>query len=128
DRAATTRGDGNAVEHPLVRALLGALDRADRVRVIGSDEIAWNAPDDTAKAIERAWATPAGVFDLTRVLESARPEGAPIVLATDGLVADDLAAIAAARRLGASVHAIGIGPAPGPATLQHIAAASGRTG
>lgn len=47
DRAATTRGDGDAVERPLVRALLGALDRVDRVRVIGSDVIAWNAPDDT---------------------------------------------------------------------------------
>ena len=35
DRAATTRGDAAAVERPLVRALIGALDRADRVRVIG---------------------------------------------------------------------------------------------
>ena len=32
DRAATTRGDADAVERPLVRALLGALDRDDASR------------------------------------------------------------------------------------------------
>ncbi len=124
DRAATTRGDGDAVEHPLVRALLGALDGADRVSVIGSDAIAWNAPDDVGRAIERVWATPAGVFDLTRVLEAARPDGASIVLVSDGLVADDPAAIRAAIRLGVAVHVIGIGPAPARATLRRIAAAT----
>lgn len=124
DRAATTRGDGDAVERPLVRALLGALDRVDRVRVIGSDAIAWNAPDETRKALDRVWATPAGGFDLTRVLETARPEGAAIILVSDGLVADDPAAIAAARRLGVPVHVIGIGPAPARATLLQIAAAT----
>jgi hypothetical protein len=127
DRAATTRGDGDAIEHPLVRALLGTLDRADRVRVIGSDAVAWNAPDETRKAIERVWATPAGAFDLTRVLEAAHPEGAAIVLVSDGLVADDAAAIAAAKRLGVPVHVIGIGPAPARATLLQIAAATGGT-
>ncbi|HEX2685902.1 MAG TPA: VIT domain-containing protein [Kofleriaceae bacterium] len=127
DRSATTRGDASAVEHPLVRALLGALDRADRVRVIGSDAIAWNAPDDAYKAIERVWARPAGVFDLTRVLASAAPEGAAIVLVSDGLVADDADAIAAARRLGVPIHVVGIGPAPARATLQQISAATGGT-
>lgn len=127
DRAATTRGDGDAVERPLVRALLGALERGDRVRVIGSDAFAWNAPDDILRAVERSWATPAGAFDLTRVLESARPEGAAIVLVSDGLVADDPAAIGAARRLGVPVHAIGIGSSPARATLQQIAGATGGT-
>jgi len=127
DRAATTRGDGAIIEHPLVRALLGALDHADRVRVIGSDAIAWNAPDAAQQAIERAWAAPVGVFDLARVLAAARPEGAAIVLLTDGLVADDPAAIAAAARLGVPVHVIGIGPTPARATLQQIAAATGGT-
>jgi Ca-activated chloride channel family protein len=127
DRAATTRGDGNAVEHPLVRALLGSLGRADLVRVIGSDAFAWNTPDDTRKALDRAWATPAGAFDLTRVLEGARPEGAAVVLISDGLVADDPAAIAAARRLGVPIHVIGIGPAPARATLSQLAAATGGT-
>jgi Ca-activated chloride channel family protein len=127
DRAATTRGDAGAVEHPLVRALLGALGKADRVRVIGSDAIAWSAPDDTRRALDRAWPTPAGAFDLTRVLEGAHPEGAAIVLVSDGLVADDPAAIAAARRLGVAVHVIGIGSAPARATLSQIAAATGGT-
>ena len=127
DRAPTVRGDGDAVEHPLVRALLGALDRGDRVRVIGSDAIAWSARDEARQAIERAWSTPAGVFDLTRVLEGARPDGAAIVLVSDGLVADDEAAIAAAARLAVPVHVIGIGPAPARATLRRIAAASGGT-
>jgi Ca-activated chloride channel homolog len=132
-RAATTRGDADVVERSLVRALLGALDRADRVRVIGSAAIAWSAPDDARKALERAWgapagpAGPAGMFDLTRVLDTARPEGAAILLISDGLVADDAAAIAAARRLGVPVHVIGIGPAPARATLSQIAAASGGT-
>jgi len=127
DRAATTRGDGDAVERPLVRALLGALDRADRVRVIGSEAIGWDAPDDVQKALERAWVTPAGRFYLTRVLQAARSEGAAIVLVTDGLVADDPAAIAAAKRLGVPVHVIGIGPSPARATLLQIAAATGGT-
>jgi Ca-activated chloride channel homolog len=125
DRAATTRGDGDVVERPLVRALLGALDRPDRVRVLGGDA-AWSAPADVLAAIERTWATPAA-FDLTRVLAAARPEGAAILLISDGLVADDAAAIAAARRLGVPVHVVGIGPAPARATLQQLAAATGGT-
>jgi Ca-activated chloride channel homolog len=127
DRAATTRGDADAIQRPLVRALFGALDRNDRVRVIGSDAFAWNAPEDNRKAVERAWAMPAAAFDLTRVLETAQPEGATIVLVSDGLVADDPAAIAAARRLGVPIHAIGIGPAPARATLSQLAAATGGT-
>ncbi|HEX3763994.1 MAG TPA: VIT domain-containing protein [Kofleriaceae bacterium] len=127
DRAATTRGDADLVERPLVRALCGLLDAADRVRVIGSDALPWAAPGEVLRALERGWASPAPVFDLTRVLQGARPEGAAIVLISDGLVADDPAAIAAARRLGVPVHVIGIGPAPARATLQQIAAVTGGT-
>jgi len=127
DRAATTRGDGDAVAHPLIRALLGSLTGADRVRVIGSVTVGWSAPADALRAIERTWATPGTVVDLTRVLETASPDGAAIVLVSDGLVADDPAAIAAARRLGVPVHVIGIGPAPARAALSQIAAATGGT-
>lgn len=67
------------------------------------------------------------VFDMTRVLAGARPEGAPIVLISDGLVADDPAAVAAAQRLGVPVHVIGIGPAPARGALRQIAAATGGT-
>ncbi|HEX3475601.1 MAG TPA: VIT and VWA domain-containing protein [Kofleriaceae bacterium] len=127
DRAATTRGDADAVERPVVRALLGELDAADRVRVIGSDRLAWSAPGEALRALDRLWATPVAVFDLTRVLQGARPEGAAIVLISDGLVADDPAAIAAARQLGVAVHAIGIGPAPARGALHQIAAVTGGT-
>jgi hypothetical protein len=67
------------------------------------------------------------VFDLTRVLQGAQPEGAAIILISDGLVADDHAAIAAARRLGVAVHVIGIGPAPARGALHQIAAVTGGT-
>jgi Ca-activated chloride channel family protein len=126
DRAATTRGDADTVEHLGVRALLGGLGPADRVAVIGGDP-RWRAPGDVLPAIERAWATPPRAFDLTAVLAAARPDGAPIVVVTDGLVADDPAAIAAAHRLGVAVHVIGVGPAPARATLRQLAAVTGGT-
>jgi Ca-activated chloride channel family protein len=127
DRSATTRGDADAIEHPVVRALLAGLERGSQVRVIGSDRVAWGAPGDALAALEQRWAAPAGVFDLTRALAEARPDGAAIVLVSDGLVADDAAAIAAARQLGVPVHVIGIGPAPARATLTRIAAVTGGT-
>jgi Ca-activated chloride channel family protein len=127
DRAATTRGDGEVVERPIVRALLDGLGGGDRVRVIGSVTTGWAAADDARAAIDRAWDAPAGAFDLTRVLAGAHPDGAAIVLVSDGLVADDAAAIAAARRLGVAVHVIGIGPAPARATLTQLAAVTGGT-
>lgn len=127
DRAATTRGDADAVERPLVRALLGALDATDRVRVIGSDRLAWSGPGEMLRALDRLWATPVPAFDLTRVLQGAQPDGAAIVLISDGLVADDHAAIAAARRLGVPVHVIGIGPAPARGALHQIAAVTDGT-
>ena len=127
DRAATTRGDAGVVERPVIRALLGELDASDRVRVIGSDRLAWSAPGEALRALDRLWATPAAVFDLTRVLQGAQAEGAAIVLISDGLVADDPAAIAAARRLGVAVHVIGIGPAPARGALHQLAAVTGGT-
>lgn len=127
DRAATLRGDGDVIQRPLVRALLGGMGTGDRVRVIGGATSAWAAPADALAAIERSWGTSPTAFDLTRVLERARAAGAAIVLVSDGLVADDRAVIAAAARLGAAVHVIGIGPAPARATLHHIAAVTGGT-
>ncbi|MBA3498853.1 MAG: hypothetical protein H0T65_00660 [Deltaproteobacteria bacterium] len=66
-------------------------------------------------------------FDLTRVLLAARPDGAPIVLVTGGLVADDRAAVAAAKKLGVPVHVIAVGPAPARGLLMQIATATGGT-
>ncbi len=127
DRSAASLGDAAAVARPFVRALLGALGAADRVAVAGSDAIAWSAPADAARALDQAWQAPAGAFDLTRVLAAARPAGAAVVLVTGGLVADDAAAVAAARKLGAPIHVVGVGPAPARGLLGQIAGASGGT-
>jgi Ca-activated chloride channel family protein len=127
DRSAASLGDADAVARPFVRALLGGLGGGDRAAVAGSDAIAWGAPADAARALEQAWEAPAGAFDLTRVLAGLRPEGGAVVLVTGGLVADDAAAVAAARRLGVPIHVIGVGPAPARGLLGQLAAATGGT-
>jgi Ca-activated chloride channel family protein len=127
DRAATIKGDATVVAQPFVRALIGALGGTDKVAVIGSDRFGWRSPAETLRAIEQTWTRPGTPFDLTRVLERAKPDGAALVLVTDGLVADDRAAIAAAKRLGVPVHVIGVGPAPARGLLTQIAAVTGGT-
>ncbi len=124
DRAATTRGDGDAVERALVRALLGALDAKDRAG-LATGEL--HGPAELLHALDEGWARGNAVFDLTRVLASARPNGAPLVLVSDGLVADDAAAIAAAKQVGVPIYVVGIGPAPNRSLLAAIAAATGGT-
>lgn len=126
-RAATMRGDADAVTRPLVRALLGALDGSDRISVIGSDRLGWSAPADAMSAIDQAWSRPPTAFDLTRQLASARTDGASIVLISDGLVADDRAVVMAASSLGVSIHVIGVGPAPARGLLTEIAGTTGGT-
>lgn len=127
DRAATMRGDANIVAQPLVRALFGALGSSDRVSVIGSGAVPWSAPTDALRAVESAWLQPGTPLDLTMVLRAAKPDGAPLILVTDGLVADDTAAITAAKALRVPVHVIGVGPAPSRALLVQIAAVTGGT-
>ncbi|MBX3161687.1 MAG: hypothetical protein KF773_37345 [Deltaproteobacteria bacterium] len=127
DRSAASRGDADSVARPLVRSLLGGLAGSDRVAVTGSDAIAWSAPADVARNLEAVWTGAPAAFDLTRVLLAARPDGAPIVLVTGGLVADDAAAVAAAKKLGVPIHVVGVGPAPARGLLVQIAAASGGT-
>jgi Ca-activated chloride channel family protein len=96
-RPATVRGDAEAVQQAIVRA----LKTADAT-----------ITESTASA------------DLTKQLVRSHE---PIVLVTDGLVADDRAVIAAARKVGAPIHVIGIGPAPNRSLLAAIAAASDGT-
>lgn len=127
DRAATMRGDANIVAQPLVRALFGALTSSDKVSVIGAGAASWAAPADALRAIEAAWREPGSPLDLTMVLRAAKPDGAPLILVSDGLVADDTAAIAAAKALRVPVHVIGVGPAPSRALLVQIAAVTGGT-
>jgi hypothetical protein len=127
DRAATARGDTDAISRPLVRSLLGALDAKDTVSVTGSIQTDWRAPEEVARATELAWNGQTGAFDLTKVLTQARAHGASVVLVSDGLVADDKAAIAAAKLVGAPIHVIGIGPAPNRSLLAAIANTTGGT-
>jgi Ca-activated chloride channel family protein len=127
DRSATTRGDADAVKRPFVRALLGVLDAKDQIAVTGTDKIDWRAPDQVLRALDESWSKPGGAFDLTKALQQTRSGGAPLVLVSDGLVADDRAVIAAATKLGVPMHVIGIGPAPNRGLLTSIAAATGGT-
>jgi Ca-activated chloride channel family protein len=128
DHAATTRGDADAVKKPLVRALLGTLGAKDRVRVAGSETLDARAPDQAWKAIDEAWASSHGPFDLAKVLSATRSSDRdPIVLVTDGLVADDRAVLAAAGKVGAPIYVLGIGPSPNRSLLAAIASTTGGT-
>ncbi|HEY3806361.1 MAG TPA: VIT domain-containing protein [Kofleriaceae bacterium] len=122
DRAATTLGDGQLIEHGLEDALADALDAGDLVATERGD---FGSRDALRAELARAPAH--HKFDLTKVLRRLQPAGAPIVLVTDGLVADDAAAIAAARALGVPIHVIGFGPAPNRSLLEAIAAVTGGT-
>ncbi|HEX4455682.1 MAG TPA: VIT domain-containing protein [Kofleriaceae bacterium] len=122
DRAATTLGDGELARHAFETAFASALTNADRV----ATENGQLGPPDALRA-QLANAPAHAKFDLTRVLKKLAPAGAPIVLVTDGLVADDAAAIAAARSLRVPIHVIGFGPAPNRSLLDAIAATTGGT-
>ena len=127
DRAATMTGDAQIAAQPLVRGLFAALGPADRVALAGDPAQGFGPPADGLATVERAWTRAGGPFDLTRVLTAARPAGAPLVLVSDGLVADDDAALAAARALRVPVHVIGVGPAPNRGLLTRLAATTGGT-
>ncbi|HEY5952230.1 MAG TPA: hypothetical protein VIV40_42320, partial [Kofleriaceae bacterium] len=79
------------------------------------------------RALDDNWGKAGGPFDLTKVLGAAKSGGAPLVLVTDGLVADDRAVLAAAAKVGVPIHVIGIGPAPNRGLLTQIAATTGGT-
>jgi Ca-activated chloride channel family protein len=125
DHAATTRGDAEAVQRPIVRSLLAALDARDSVALVHDGKIAFG----TAQAAQRAFderAVSSTPFDLSRVLTGLRGDHA-IVLVTDGLVTDDKAVLAAAAKLKQPVHVIGVGPAPNRGLLGQIATTTGGT-
>jgi Ca-activated chloride channel family protein len=99
-KPATIRGDAEAVQQAVVRALKSAVTASDKIT------------ESTVTA------------DLTKQLVRSHD---PIVLVSDGLVADDRAVIAAASNVGAPIYVIGIGPAPNRSLLAAIAAASNGT-
>ncbi len=125
DRAATMKGDATVTTQPFVRTWFAKLRTDDRVALHGGPAT-WTAAD-TLKAIEGVWRQAGQAFDLTRTLQAVKPEGAAIVLITDGLVADDAAAIAAAKKLGVPIHVVGVGAAPARGLLTRIAGVSGGT-
>ena len=127
DRSAAARGDADALAQPLVRHVLASVGATDSIAVHGSSTLAWARPSAIQRSLDATWSQPTGPFDLTRVLATARPNGAPIVLVTSGLVTDDRAAVAAAKKLGVPVHVIGVGPAPARGLLLQIATATGGT-
>ena len=100
--SATTRGDADLVSKPFVRALATGANLTDHL------------------------ATQTADIDLTRTLQQLHGHD-PIVLVSDGLVADDAAAIAAAKKLAVAVHVVGVGPAPNRSLLGAIAAQTGGT-
>lgn len=124
DHAATTRGDAEAVQRPLVRALLSSLEARDVVALAGG-KLVFGSAATAQRALDERPRTSAP-FDLSSVLAGLRGDR-PTVLVSDGLVADDRAVLAAAAKLRAPVHVIGIGPAPNRGLLAGIAAASGGT-
>jgi len=127
---ATMRGDATIVGAPFVRALLAELGDRDRVAVAGAVRLPWSAPADVQRALgagATSIASPRGAQDLTRVLRELRVDGAPLVLVSDGLVADDRAVLAAAKQLGVPVHVIGVGAAPARGLLVQLAASTGGT-
>jgi Ca-activated chloride channel family protein len=128
DRSAASRGDADAVAHPLVRALLTPVTKGDRVAVVGSDEISAAAPAEVAKTLEGNWSSSPGAFDLAAELEAARPDGATaMILVSGGLVADDAAVIKAGKALKVPIHVIGVGPSPARSLLSQLATATGGT-
>ena len=131
DRSPSLRGAGAAASRALGHALLDGLPAGDTVAVIGLGQPATPARDRAAAGAVLD-ALPEGSADLTRALASTlaalprdpRPE---VVLITDGLVADDAAAIERAAAGGVVVHTVGIGAAPNRWLLGAIARRTGGT-
>ena len=120
--SATTVGDGALALHGLETAIIDALGPGDLAATERGD---FGTPAQLRSMVEHSVAHHR--FDLTHVLTQLKPAHATVVLVTDGLVADDAAAIAAARSLGVPVHVIGFGPAPNRSLLSAIAAQTGGT-
>lgn len=125
-------GESTVIGHHVERAVIGALGRKDRFAARNSGgAYAWQRGGD--KRTTRDIATAAATHDLVAELGAladaiASSDGAAeVVLVTDGLVADQAAAITAATQLGVAVHVIGVGAAPNRSLIEAIAAATGGT-
>lgn len=135
DRSASLDGAAAAQARLVALGLIGELRDDDRIAVAA---VGQRPRFVRATAAERARAAAAvdrlakGTADLTAGLGTTlaglpRAPATSVVLITDGLVADDTAAIARAVAGGAVIHTVGVGAAPNRWLLEAIAARTGGT-
>ncbi|MEZ4404539.1 MAG: VIT domain-containing protein [Kofleriaceae bacterium] len=132
DRSPSQAGAPAAAARLVGHALLDAVPPGDAVAVVSVGQGPGPATADRAalhRALDRL---PPSSSDLTRALASTlarlpRRPAPQVVLITDGLVADDAAAIERAAASGLVVHTIGVGAAPNRWLLGAIAARTGGT-
>ena len=135
DRSASLEGAGAAQARLVAHGLIKVLRDDDRLAVVAVGQ----APRFVrASAAERTRALAAvdrlgkGTGDLTAGLGTTlaglpRSPATSVVLITDGLVADDTAAIARAAAGGVVIHTVGVGTAPNRWLLEAIATRTGGT-
>jgi Ca-activated chloride channel family protein len=135
DRSASLDGVGAAQARLLAHGLIGELRDDDQVAVaaIGTaPRFARATAAERARAIAAVDRLGKGTGDLTAGLGPTlaglpRSPATTVVLVTDGLVADDTAAIARAAAAGVVIHTVGVGTAPNRWLLEAIAARTGGT-
>ncbi|MBK9029968.1 MAG: hypothetical protein IPL61_01295 [Myxococcales bacterium] len=132
DRSRSLDGAAAAAARAVGRTLIDALPAGDTVAIAGLGQAPARATLDRAEARRVLAALPTGTSDLTRALAVTlarlpRDPALQVVLITDGLVADDAAAIERAAAGGLPIHTIGVGAAPNRWLLAAIAARTGAT-
>ncbi len=135
DRSASLDGAATAQARLVARGLVELLRDDDQIAVVAIGErprfVRATAAERTraAAAVDRLGK---GTSDLTAGLGATlasvpRGPDTSVVVITDGLVADDTAAITRAASAGVTVHTIGVGGAPNRWLLEAIAARTGGT-
>ncbi|HUQ04629.1 MAG TPA: VIT domain-containing protein [Kofleriaceae bacterium] len=135
DRSASLDGSAAAHARAVAHGVVSHLRDDDQVAVVGVGErprFTRATPAERRRADEQIDRLAVGTGDLTTGLATTLgtvPRGATtsVVLVTDGLVADDTAAIARAAAAGVVVHTVGVGNAPNRWLLEAIALRTGGT-
>jgi len=131
DRSPSLDGAPAAAARGVADALVQALGADEPVAIVAIGDAPRFAADHAAARRALA-ALPIGTSDLTRGLAATlaslpRDPLPEVVVVTDGLVADDAAAIERAVAAGVHVHTVGVGAAPNRWLLGAIAARTGAT-
>ncbi len=135
DRSASLDGAAAAQARAVARGVVGLLRDDDQLAVVAIGErprFVRATAAERRRAADRIDRMPTGTGDLTAGLgvtlgATPRSSSTSVVLVTDGLVADDTAAIARAAGAGVVVHAVGVGNAPNRWLLEAIALRTGGT-